>query len=191
MNILFIDNFDSFTYNLVDEFEKRGHGVQVFRNNVDMQLIEEYVTKNTIDLLVIPPGPSSPDEAGICVDLIKKYKDQLPILGVCLGHQSITVAFGGKVDRSKQTVHGKSSVIKHDGKGIFKDLENPISVARYHSLCATEVPDTFEISATSDDKTVMAMRNKTLPIVGIQFHPESILTPSGGKMIENLLNAYL
>jgi anthranilate synthase/aminodeoxychorismate synthase-like glutamine amidotransferase len=191
MNIIFIDNFDSFTYNLVDEFEKRNHVVHVFRNNVDIRYIDDFLKKESVDLIVIPPGPSAPEDAGVCIDVIKTYAGKIPLMGVCLGHQCITVAFGGTVDRSQKTVHGKSSIIYHDQKGLFKGLESPLSVARYHSLCATAMPKDFVVSAHTEDDTVMAMRHKDMPIYGIQFHPESILTPSGGKMIENLIELIL
>ncbi len=190
MNILFIDNFDSFTYNLVDEFEKRGCKCLVYRNNVPMAKVNEVVKKFRSALIVISPGPGSPKEAGICIDLVKRYKGKLPIFGVCLGHQCIIEAFGGLVGRANNIVHGKPSSIKHDGKGVFSGMENPFQAGRYHSLAGKKIPDCLEVTASSEDEPVMAVRHKRYFIEGVQFHPESILTACGGQIIENLLEMY-
>ncbi len=186
INILFIDNFDSFTYNLVDEFEKRKCNVLVYRNNTDMEVIGNVIEKFNPKLIVLSPGPSTPQKAGICIELVKKYCKKFPIFGVCLGHQCIIEAFGGEVDRCSETLHGKPSKIEHDGKGIFKNMENPFQAGRYHSLAALKVPDELEVSAKTKD-IVMAIRHRDHDIVGVQFHPESVLTPIGGKIIDNLL----
>lgn len=187
MKVLFIDNFDSFTYNLVDEFEKRQCECLVYRNNTPLQKIHGIVKQFKPNIIVISPGPSSPKEAGICIELIKYYKGVLPILGVCLGHQCIIEAFGGVVSRANQTVHGKPSSISHDGKTIFSGLENPFQAGRYHSLVGKKIPNCLEVTARSRDEEVMAVRHKKYFIEGVQFHPESILTACGGKIIENMI----
>jgi len=183
MKVLFIDNFDSFTYNLVDEFEKRGCQVIVYRNNIRLNDVE----KNKPGLIVISPGPATPKEAGICKALIKKYYKKIPIFGVCLGHQCIIEALGGKIVRAPEIVHGKPSKITHCGKDIFQGLENPLHAGRYHSLVGTKIPECLNITATVNN-IVMAVKHKKYPLYGVQFHPESIMTPTGGKLIENLLN---
>ena len=189
MKVLFIDNFDSFTYNLVDEFEKRKCEVLVYRNNIDMKKIEKVVEKFKPNLIVISPGPSAPKDAGNSIEIIKKYHKQIPIFGVCLGLQCIVEAFGGKVGRCVEIKHGKPSLIKHDEEGIFKGLPQNFQAGRYHSLEALEVPYCLEISArTSEKNIVMAVRHKNGKTNGVQFHPESILTPLGGKIIENINN---
>ncbi len=186
MNVLFIDNFDSFTYNLVDEFAKRGCKVLVYRNNTPLEKINQVVKDFMPRLIVISPGPSSPGEAGNSVQLIKEYKGILPIFGVCLGHQCIVEAFGGEVGRASEVVHGKPSPIEHDGKGLFNGLENPFQAGRYHSLTGLNIPSCLEVSANSNG-VVMGVRHKKYFIEGVQFHPESILTREGGKIIENLI----
>jgi len=187
VNVLFIDNFDSFTYNLVDEFEKRGCNVLVYRNNVDMKIIQEVIKQFKPKLIVLSPGPSNPANAGICIPLIKTYYQQIPIMGICLGHQCIIEAMGGKVDRAHEIVHGKSSIIHHDGKTIFAGIPNNFKAGRYHSLAGIDVPYVLEISARSESNVVMAVRHKEFPLEGVQFHPESVLTPVGGKIIENMI----
>ena len=187
MNVLFIDNFDSFTYNLVDEFEKRGCKCLVYRNNISIDTLHGIVKKFKPKAIVISPGPSSPKEAGICIEVIKEYKGVLPIFGVCLGHQCIIEAFGGIVSKANNIVHGKPSSISHDGKTIFKGLENPFQAGRYHSLAGKKIPKCLEISASSEDEKAMAIRHHKYFIEGVQFHPESILTSSGGAIIENLI----
>ena len=184
MNILLIDNFDSFTFNLVDEFEKEGCNVIVYRNNTPMETIDKEVEKT--DLIVISPGPSTPKKAGNILEIIKRYHKTKPIFGVCLGHQALAEAFGGKVVKAKELIHGKSSRIKHDGKTIFTGIKSPLTGGRYHSLVAEELPACLEISARTNS-TVMAIRHKKYPLEGVQFHPESILTASGSDIIRNLI----
>jgi len=186
-NILFIDNFDSFTYNLVDEFRKREYNVEVYRNNISIAQLEQVMKKTEPRAIVISPGPSSPKDAGNCIEMVKRFYRKLPIFGVCLGHQIIIEAFGGKVERASEQVHGKSSPINHDSRGIFKDLPNPLTVGRYHSLCGTRIPKCLERTAEYNGIN-MGVRHRSYPIEGVQFHPESILTSTGGKMIENLLH---
>jgi len=187
MKILFIDNFDSFVYNLVDEFEKMNCEVLVYRNDVNIKIIDDVITKFKPDLIVISSGPSTPKEAGNSIQIIKEYSKEIPIFGVGLGHQCIIEAFEGTVGRAPEIFHGKPSKIKHDNLTIFKGVENPFQAGRYHSLTAIEVPYSFEISARSERGIVMAVRHKEFFVEGIQFHPESILTPVGGLIIENLI----
>ena len=188
LNILFIDNFDSFTYNLVDEFEKLGCNVTIFRNNISMEVIEDFISKNNPKLIVISPGPSTPEKSGNSVNIIKKYHKVIPIFGVCLGHQAIITAFGGKVDKSNEIVHGKASKIQHDNKTIYKGLENPFLAARYHSLTGVKIPSCLEVTAKHND-LIMGVRHKRYFIEGVQFHPESILTPTGTLIIKKIVGA--
>ena len=186
--VLLIDNFDSFTYNLVDEFAKRDCELLVYRNNTPIGLIEGIVRDEfRPDLLVISPGPSSPKDAGISIPLIERYYTQIPIFGVCLGHQAIIEALGGVVGKAPHVVHGKSAMIQHDGKTIYSGVENPLHAGRYHSLVGTKIPNSLDITADHDG-VVMGVRHKEYLVEGVQFHPESILTALGGKLIENLLN---
>src|SRR3989338_7630672 len=187
MNILMIDNFDSFTFNLVDEFEKRNCKVHVYRNNISLDDFDKIVNEIKPSLIVISPGPSTPKDAGISIDVIKNYSGKIPIFGVCLGHQAIIAAFGGIVDKAPEVFHGKPSKISHDRKNIYQNLPNPIQVARYHSLKGLEVPSELEITSKTDNGIVMGVRHKKFFVEGVQFHPESILTPDGGLMIQNLL----
>ena len=187
MKIIMIDNFDSFTHNLVDEFEKRNCKVHVYRNNIGLKNFEKIIKKIKPKLIVISPGPGTPKDAGISIDAIKKYAGKIPIFGVCLGHQSIIEAFNGIVDRAPEVLHGKPSKITHDKKTIYKNLNNPLQVGRYHSLAGLKIPDILEVSAKSDSNVVMGVRHKKYFVEGVQFHPESILTPEGGIIIENLL----
>ncbi|MBW2983613.1 aminodeoxychorismate/anthranilate synthase component II [Candidatus Woesearchaeota archaeon] len=188
MKALFIDNFDSFTYNLVDEFEKRGCEVLVYRNNTDMKTIAKVVKEFKPKLIVISPGPSTPKNAGNSIAIISEYAEKIPIFGVCLGMQCIVEAFDGKVDRCSEILHGKPSKIQHDNETIFRDLENPFQGGRYHSLAAMDVPYCLEISARTMDKNIiMGVRHKEYFVEGVQFHPESILTPIGGIIIENII----
>lgn len=184
-NILVIDNFDSFTFNLVDYFKQLGAKVVVYRNNMDPELINEI----NPDLIAISPGPSVPKNAGNLMQIIDKFHKKYPIFGVCLGHEALIEYFGGSL-KFLEPVHGKSSKIHHDGKGIFKGLDQDFNGGRYHSLVANKVPNCFGISATHGD-LVMAIRHKTLPIDGVQFHPESVLTMKGQnglKLIKNLIS---
>lgn len=182
-----IDNFDSFTYNLVDEFEKRDCRVSVYRNSISLADFQKTVKKINPSLIVISPGPSAPKDAGVSIEVIKHYSGKIPIFGVCLGHQCIIEAFNGIVGRAPEIFHGKPSKVIHDRKTIYKGIENPFHVGRYHSLAGLKIPDELEVSARSDTDVVMGVRHKKLSVEGVQFHPESILTPSGGRIIENLL----
>ena len=184
--ILMIDNFDSFTYNLVQGFRTHGADVIVFRNNAIT--IEEAQTLKPTHL-VISPGPGRPKDAGVSLPLIQEFASKIPILGVCLGHQCIVEAFGGKIVYAQQLMHGKTSIIQHDQTTIFTNLDNPMVAGRYHSLAAdiTRLPKNLDISASTEDNEIMAVRHKTYPIEGVQFHPESILTPLGEKLMHNFL----
>ena len=187
MNILMIDNFDSFTYNLVDEFEKRNCKVFVYRNSISFKNFEKIVKKIKPKLIVISPGPSSPKDAGISISVIKHYTGKIPVFGVCLGHQCIIEAFAGIVGKAPEILHGKPSKVMHDKKTIYKNLENPFQVGRYHSLAGLKIPDVLVVSAKSGSNVVMGVRHRKFFVEGVQFHPESILTPNGGLIIENLL----
>jgi len=187
MNVMMIDNFDSFTYNLVDEFEKRNCRVLVYRNNMGMETFRKLASKLKPKLIVISPGPSAPKDAGISVGVIKEYSGKIPIFGVCLGHQCIIEAFNGVVGRAPEVYHGKPSRVTHDSQTIYKNLENPMQVGRYHSLAGIRIPEELSVTAKTDTGIVMGVRHKKFPVEGVQFHPESILTPSGGLIIENLL----
>ncbi|MFQ6050861.1 MAG: anthranilate synthase component II [Candidatus Hydrothermarchaeota archaeon] len=185
MRILVIDNKDSFVYNLVDYVSSLGTQVKVIGNKFDLKVIEEFRP----DGIVISPGPGTPEETGNVIPAIKKYP-HIPTLGVCLGHQAIALAFGGKVTRGEKPVHGKASLIYHDRKTIYKGLPSPFLAGRYHSLVAKEpIPKCLEISAYTEDSVIMGLRHKEYPIEGVQFHPESVLTPLGKKIIQNFLDA--
>jgi para-aminobenzoate synthetase component 2 len=184
--IVMIDNYDSFTYNLVQYFGQLGEEVKTYRNDA---ITIDGIEALEPDALVISPGPKTPQKAGICVDAISYFKDRIPILGVCLGHQAIGVAFGGKVVSAQSLMHGKSSPILNDQKTIFRGLASPFSAVRYHSLViqAESLPDCLEVSARTDDGEIMGIRHKFYPIEGIQFHPESILTTCGKRILRNFL----
>lgn len=191
--LLMIDNYDSFTFNLVQYFGELGEDVRVVRN--DAITLDE-IAQMKPDRLVLSPGPCSPAEAGICVPAIQRFVGQLPILGVCLGHQSIGAALGGKVVRAGKQMHGKTSTLTHDGKGVYQDLPNPFTVIRYHSLVIerASLPDCLEITSTSEDGEIMGVRHtgpqtdkNFAPLEGVQFHPESILTEHGHAMLKNFL----
>ena len=184
--VLFIDNFDSFTYNLVDDFCKRDCRAKVYRADTAIEELKVVAAEFDPDLLVISPGPGTPDTAGVSLQAVGYFKDKLPIFGVCLGHQVIVQYFGGKISHAPEPMHGKPSRVAHNEKDIFAGVENPLQAGRYHSLCAVDVPDCLEETARFEN-VVMAVRHKELPIFGVQFHPESILTPAGGKIIENIL----
>ena len=186
--LLVIDNYDSFTYNLVQYLGELGAEMEVRRN--DEVTLEEIENQIKPEKILISPGPGTPDDAGISLKVLETFADKLPILGVCLGHQAIGQIFGGKVVRAPEPVHGKPVEIHHDGKTIFADLDNNFEAARYHSLIveSESLPDCLEISATSPDGLIMALRHKTYKIEGVQFHPESILTSEGKKLLQNFLN---
>ena len=186
-NVLFIDNFDSFTYNLVDDFCKRNCLAKVYRADIALEELRALSDEFGPDLLLISPGPGTPDTAGVTLSAIDYFKDKLPIFGVCLGFQSIVQYFGGKIGHAPEPIHGKPSRVTHNQKGLFAGVENPLQAGRYHSLCAVELPDCLEQTARFE-QIVMGVRHKDLPIFGVQFHPESILTPAGGKIIENALS---
>lgn len=187
MKILVIDNFDSFTYNLVQYFGEFGTELEVFRNNaISLTEIRKYVP----DGIVISPGPGIPDNSGITLSVIAEFAREVPLLGVCLGHQSIGQAFGGKIVRAKELMHGKTSQIYHDGSGIFSDLPSPLTATRYHSLIVDpeSVPECLRVTAHTQDDVIMGLEHKELPVFGVQFHPESFLTTSGRPMLQNFLN---
>lgn len=184
--VLFIDNFDSFTYNLVDDFCKRDCEAKVYRADTEIAALGEIVEELDPDLLVISPGPGTPKKAGVSLAALDHFKDKLPIFGVCLGHQTIVEYFGGQIGHASEPMHGKPSRITHNDQGVFSGIENPLQAGRYHSLVATQVPDCLEVVAEFEG-IVMGVKHRTLPIYGVQFHPESILTPAGGRVIENVL----
>ncbi len=184
--VLVIDNYDSFTYNLVQAVGAMGVEVTVLRNDkVTIPQIEQMNPEH----IIISPGPCTPKEGGVSNDVIKHFSGKTPILGVCLGHQCIAYSYGAEVVRARRLMHGKTSMIKHDGKTIFKGLENPFEATRYHSLIVKEdtLPDCFEVSARADEDEVMGIRHKGFPLEGIQFHPESFLTEEGPKLLKNFL----
>lgn len=185
--LLIIDNYDSFTYNLVQYIGELGADIKVFRN--DEVTVEEIENDLKPKQIVLSPGPGTPDDAGISLDVIDRFSNRLPILGVCLGHQAIGQFFGGKVVRGPEPVHGKPVVINHDGKSVFENIPQNFAAGRYHSLVVEKdsLPDCLEISAESPDGLVMAMRHKELPVEGVQFHPESILTEHGKLLLQNFL----
>ena len=187
--LLMIDNYDSFTYNLVQYLGELGEDVQVYRND-EIDLAKVAALKP--DHIVISPGPCTPNEAGISVPLIHEFAGKVPILGVCLGHQSIGQAFGGRIVHAKQLMHGKTSSIFHKDVGVFRGLPNPYIATRYHSLVIERetIPDCLEITAWTDDGEIMGVRHKTLAVEGVQFHPESILTEYGHELLQNFLTAW-
>ncbi len=185
--IVLIDNYDSFTYNLVQALGELGAELKVFRNDeITVGEIEGLSPSH----LLISPGPCTPREAGISVEAIKHFAGKIPILGVCLGHQSIGYAFGGKVVRAERLMHGKTSMIRHDGRGVFAGLPNPFEAMRYHSLVVEErsLPECLEPTAWSEKDELMGLRHRELKVEGVQFHPESILTPEGNKLLKNFLD---
>jgi anthranilate synthase component 2 len=185
--ILVVDNYDSFTYNLVHYLAELGAATRVVRN--DTLSVDEALALKP-DAVLLSPGPCTPDEAGICLDLLRAAPENLPILGVCLGHQSIGQAFGGKVIRAKSLMHGKTSPIHHRGEGLFKGMPNPFTAARYHSLAvlADPLPEVLQVTAWTEDGEIMGLAHKTRPIHGVQFHPESIATEGGHQLLANFLD---
>ncbi|MGD1155708.1 MAG: aminodeoxychorismate/anthranilate synthase component II [Terriglobia bacterium] len=184
--ILVIDNYDSFTYNLVQYLGELGADLEVVRND---QTTVEAIERKIPERIVISPGPKTPSEAGICLEVIGAFAGRIPILGVCLGHQAIGQAFGGRVIRAPELMHGKTSEIRHDGKTIFQGLPNPFSATRYHSLIVERpsLPPCLEISATTPDGLIMGLRHKAMKVEGVQFHPESVLTDAGKQLLGNFL----
>lgn len=184
--LLMIDNYDSFVYNLVRYFEELGEEIIIYRN--DKITIEE-IEKMNIDGIIISPGPKSPNEAGLSLDIIDKFKDKLPILGICLGHQCIGHYFNAVVKKGKEPVHGKMFNITHNNKGVFNNVKNPLRVTRYHSLIVSKenFPDSLEITSETDDKIIMGIRHKDYNIYGVQFHPEAEMTEEGHKILENFI----
>ena len=185
--LLIIDNYDSFTYNLVQYLGELGASMQVHRNDkISIETIEQFAPER----LLISPGPCTPNEAGISVNALRQFAGQIPVLGVCLGHQSLAFAFGGEIIRADRLMHGKTSMVHHDGKTIFQDLPNPFEATRYHSLIVNRktLPDEFEISAETVEGEIMGIRHKPTGAEGVQFHPESILTKAGMNLLKNFLS---
>ncbi len=185
--LLMIDNYDSFTYNLVQYLSELGEEVEVFRND---EITLDKIAQLNPERIVISPGPCTPNEAGVSLSTIKEFSEKLPVLGVCLGHQSIGQVFGAKIVHAQQLMHGKTSPIFHNGVGVFRDLPSPFVATRYHSLVIdrSTFPDCLEITAWTRDNEIMGVRHKTLPIEGVQFHPESLLSEHGHQILENFLN---
>jgi para-aminobenzoate synthetase component II len=184
--ILLLDNYDSFTYNLAQYLGELGYTLEVHRN--DKILVEDIIRRKP-ERIVISPGPCTPQEAGISVELIQKLAGKFPIFGVCLGHQAIGAAFGAKIVRAPKLFHGKTSAIEHDGKGVFRSVPNPLTATRYHSLIVERksLPRELHISAQTTDGIIMGLRHRKFPVEGVQFHPESVLTESGKQIIKNFL----
>lgn len=184
--LLLLDNYDSFTYNIYQLFSDIGAQVEVVRSD---KISIDGIRAKDYRGIIISPGPGIPQDAGISEEVIRQLGGEIPILGICLGHQAIGEVFGGRVVRAGEIVHGKSSPIRHSGTGLYRDLPNPTEVARYHSLIIARenLPDVLDVTSQLDDGTIMGVRHKTLPIEGIQFHPESILTPEGRRMMQNYL----
>lgn len=187
--LLMIDNYDSFTYNLVQYFGELGQDVRVYRNDA---LSLAQIGQLRPDYLVISPGPCAPGQAGISLAAIREYAGKIPLLGVCLGHQAIGEAFGGRVVHAKKLMHGKVSPVRHSGQGVFRDLPEPLTCTRYHSLAVerSSLPETLEVTAWTDDGEIMGLRHRQWPVEGVQFHPESILTERGHDLLNNFLEAY-
>lgn len=184
--LLMIDNYDSFTYNLVQYFGELGEEIEVFRND---KISTPEIEKLNPEMLVISPGPGTPKDAGVSLDMINYFKGKIPILGVCLGHQCVGEVFGGKIVSAPRLMHGKTSFIHHDGKDIFQGLSNPFEATRYHSLIIEKksIPDCLEITAWTDENEIMGVKHKIYLVIGVQFHPESILTKEGKQLLKNFL----
>lgn len=186
LHVVFIDNFDSFTWNLVDEFARRGAVVEVWRNDVSAaHALARAEAAPGARLLVLSPGPGGPSDAGCCVELCRMAAGRVPLFGVCLGHQALIEAYGGVVESAGQILHGRSAPVEHQGDPLFNGIPSPFTVGRYHSLASHTVPDALEGLAFSGS-LLMAVRHRRHPLLGIQFHPESILTPEGGKLLDNV-----
>jgi anthranilate synthase component 2 len=186
--MLLVDNYDSFTYNLAHLFGALGVDVHVVRND---EITADEAEELGASHLVVSPGPGRPAGAGVSIEVIRRLAPKIPTLGVCLGHQAIVEAFGGEVGYARELLHGKASPVRHDGRGLFTGLPEPFEAGRYHSLAATRLPDELEPTAYADDGEVMAVRHRELPIVGVQFHPESVLTPDGPALAKNFLEGLL
>ncbi len=184
--LLLLDNYDSFTYNLAQYLTELGEDVQVFRND---KITVKQIDTMSPDRIVISPGPKTPFEAGISMEVVKAFNGKTPMLGVCLGHQSMAAAFGAKIIKADKLMHGKTSPIEHDGKGVFKGIKNPFNATRYHSLIIDEstLPDDFIVSARSPEGDIMAIRHKATPTIGLQFHPESIICEHGKDILKNFI----
>lgn len=185
-NIVFIDNFDSFTYNLVDQFRSLGHNVTIYRNNIDAQTIALAVEQLSNPVVLLSPGPGAPSQAGSMPELIQKLKGKVPMIGVCLGHQAIVEAYGGTVAGAGEIIHGKVSMMEHNNHPIYQDLPSPLAIARYHSLVATKVPSSLSITAEVDN-LVMSVTHEDDRVCGFQFHPESIMTTYGATLLNNAI----
>ncbi|AWI49415.1 anthranilate synthase component II (plasmid) [Buchnera aphidicola (Schizaphis graminum)] len=186
-NILLLDNFDSFTYNLVEQLRNKNSNVLIYRNTVDINTILNSIKKIRNPILMLSPGPSTPKNAGCMLNLIKKVKGEIPIVGICLGHQAIVEAYGGIIGYAGEIFHGKASLINHDGLEMFEGLPQPLPVARYHSLICNKIPKNFIINSYFNDM-IMSVRNNLDYVCGFQFHPESILTTSGALLLEKIIN---
>lgn len=187
MKVLIIDNLDSSTYGLADEFEKQNCEVLIYRNNIELKLFDKIIKQFKPNILVFSSGSAAQKENGNSIAIIKEYHKQIPMFGVGLGHQCIIEAFDGKITRSTEIIHGRQSLINHDSLTIFKGIQNQFKAGRYNSLAALDVPYCFEISSRSEKGIIMSVRHKEFPIEGVQFHPESILTPLGYKIIGNVI----
>lgn len=185
-NLVFVDNFDSFTYNLVDQFRSLGHDVTIYRNHIAAEVIANAVEKLDNPVVVLSPGPGAPSEAGSMPELIQKLKGKVPMIGICLGHQAIVEAYGGTVAGAGEIVHGKVSMMAHQNHSVYHDLPSPIAIARYHSLVATSVPESLEVTAEVDG-LVMSVVNEKDKVCGFQFHPESIMTTQGANLLANTI----
>lgn len=185
-NLVFIDNFDSFTYNLVDQFRSLGHQVTIYRNNIETETIEAAIDHLDNPVVILSPGPGAPSEAGNMPKLLQRLKGKVPVIGICLGHQAIVEAYGGKVEGAGQIVHGKVSMMEHQNHPVYRSLPSPLAIARYHSLVATKVPETLEITAEVDG-LVMSVVHEKDKVCGYQFHPESIMTTYGATLLANTI----
>ncbi|WP_343189654.1 aminodeoxychorismate/anthranilate synthase component II [Buchnera aphidicola] len=186
-NILLIDNFDSFTYNLVEQLRNYNHNVFIYRNNISLNIIIKKLTNMFCPILMFSPGPGIPSKAGCMPKLLSLFKGKIPMIGICLGHQAIVEMYGGKIIFAKKIIHGKTSFITHDNKEMFKNIKNPISVGRYHSFITKKIPSSLIINAITSKKIVMSVRNNLDRICGFQFHPESILTTEGEKLLNKTI----
>ena len=185
-NLVFIDNFDSFTYNLVDQFRSLGHAVTIYRNNIAATKIEVAINQLENPVIILSPGPGTPSEAGCMPELIQRVKGKVPIIGICLGHQAIVEAYGGTVEGAGEIIHGKVSMMEHQNHTVYQGLPSPLAIARYHSLVATVVPESLTITAEVDE-LVMSVVNEQDKVCGYQFHPESIMTTNGATLLANTI----